>query len=164
MPQVPKLQLPDCREVLAFRAVCTILRADPTLRRIGIKFVVWDGSTDDLVEPMAAMLPFIEIQPSPNSTGWASESEHRSDVSVDFSLATRGTNADDLLNLWAAVRSALFVDPGDPRRAEIAAVMDSVGAQNGTLTAQPFQVVSVDSGTKMLYGEGSLKLRINVNT
>ena len=159
-----KLPIPDCREVLAFRKVVEIIQSDPTLRRLNVTFIVWDGSANDLTNPVAGILPLIELQPSPDGTGWSEADQHRSDVGVDITLAVKGTNADNLLNLWSAVRSALFPDPASSRRATIEAAVASVGIYQGELTRQPFQVVPLDSSTRMLVGEGHLRLRLNVNT
>ena len=159
-----KLPIPDCPETLAFRAVVNVIRSDPTLRRLNVTFIVWDGSPNDLTDPVASLLPFIELQPSPNGTGWAEADQHRSDVGVDITIAIKGTNADDLLNLWGVLRSALFPDPALSQRATVEAAMTSVGVFQGELVRQPFQVVSVDANTRMLVGEGTLKLRMNINT
>ena len=118
-----KLPIPDCPEVLAFRAVVNVIRSDPTLRRLNVTFIVWDGSPNDLTDPVASLLPFIELQPSPNGTGWAEADQHRSDVGVDVTIAIKGTNADDLLNLWGVLRSALFPDPALSQRATVEAAM-----------------------------------------
>jgi len=159
-----RLPIPDCPETLAFRAVVNVIRSDPTLRRLNVTFIVWDGSPNDLTDPVASLLPFIELQPSPNGTGWAEADQHRSDVGVDITIAIKGTNADDLLNLWGVLRSALFPDPALSQRATVEAAMTSVGVFQGELVRQPFQVVSVDANTRMLVGEGTLKLRMNINT
>ena len=159
-----RLPIPDCPETLAFRAVVNVIRSDPTLRRLNVTFIVWDGSPNDLTDPVASLLPFIELQPSPNGTGWAEADQHRSDVGVDITIAIKGTNADDLLNLWGVLRSALFPDPALSQRATVEAAMNSVGVFQGELVRQPFQVVSVDANTRMLVGEGTLKLRMNINT
>ena len=159
-----RLPIPDCPETLAFRAVVNVIRSDPTLRRLNVSLIVWDGSPQDLLEPVSSLLPFVEMQPAPDGAGWSEADQHRSDVGVDFTLAVKGTNADDLLNLWGVVRTALFPDPASSQRATIEAAMTSVGIYQGELVRQPFQVVTLDSNTRMLVGEGRLKLRVNVNT
>ena len=37
-----------------FRAVVNVIRSDPTLRRLNVTFIVWDGSPNDLTDPSRA--------------------------------------------------------------------------------------------------------------
>lgn len=158
-----RLALPDSPETSIFRAIVKVLQNDATLKRIGVTWGTWEDTPEDLREISAMMCPYIELSPSPTETGWSEANQHRSDFSIDILLTVAGTCADDLLNLWGAVRSALFPPDGSTERAAVDAYLGPK-ADNASFTHQPFQVVPLPGSVRMLQGEGTLKIRLNVNT
>lgn len=158
-----KLPLDDAPETVAFSAIVKVLQMDKTLKRINTKWGVWDGSSDDLREISASMCPYIELSPSPSETRWSEADQHRSTFDVDILLTVEGTCAADLLNLWGAVRRALFPLPGSAERDAVEAFLDTK-CSTMTITGQPFQVVPVPGAVRMLQGEGTLRVLMNVNT
>jgi hypothetical protein len=158
-----RLALPTAPETSAFRAVVAVVRRDPDLRRIGLVVRAWDGRPEDLAAPTPAQLPWLRLTPAPGDSGWESEGQHRASFLVHLELAVAGTNTDSLLDLWAALRTALF--PTDPtRRSAVRALLLAAGITQGTLTQQPFRVKTLDGNQHALAATGALKLTLMVST
>lgn len=158
-----RLELPDAPETTLYRAIVKVLRNDPTLSRIGVTFGTWEDSPEDMRDITASLCPYIELSPAPGNTGWSEENQHRTDFNIDILLTVAGSCADDLLNLWGAVRSALFPPDGSAQRDAVDAYLGPKTI-NGSFTRQPFQVVPLPGSVRMLQGEGTLSLRLNANT
>ncbi len=161
----PRLPLPDSAETLALRAVIRVLRSDPTLESVVRSWCVWDGSDADLMDRTKAGYPHVAVTPQPGSTSWAEESQHRSDVVLAIETFVSGTNADDSLNLWGAIRRALFPPLGSARRAAVAAQLAPL-VHNGELIRQPFQFADPSGAAEnqVSYGRGELRLLILADT
>lgn len=158
-----RLQLKESPEVSVFRGVVKVIREDPTLKRIGLNVNAWEDRSDDLKEITSEMCPHVEISPSAGETRWSEANQHKSDFSIDFLLTVNGTNADDLLNLWHAIRQALFPTNDDVQRAKVQAYLGPK-AINSSISKQPYQIVPRPEGVRMLQGEGAITIRLNVNT
>ena len=157
------LALPDAPETIAVRAVVAILKTDPTLSRLNIQWQTWENDPTDEVDPTVTQLPYIQLTPAPGRSGWAEEAYHYADITITITIATAGTHRDDMLNLWGAVRMALWPAPGTPRRDYVNSLMVPL-VFNGELNRQPFAIQMNDSGTKMLVASGALYLKLDVKT
>ena len=71
-----------------------------------------DGDTND-APPGEDTLPAIEVLPYGMSAASESPVAQYSPLGIAIDLATEGTDVRDLLNLWWAVHSAIFVGGGD---------------------------------------------------
>lgn len=158
-----RLSLPDSPETTLYRAIVKVLQNDPALQRIGVKWGIWNDTEEDMREISPAICPYIELSPAPGDTGWREENQHATDFNIDIFVTVEGSCADDLLNLWGAIRSALFPPDGSAQRDAVDAYLGPKTI-NGSFTRQPFQIVPLPGSPRMLQGEGSLKLRMNVNT
>lgn len=162
---LPRLPLKDSPETLVLRAVIRVLKTDPVLMSAVKSWCVWDGSSNDAADRTKAGYPHVSIVPQPGETGWQEESMHRSHLTVAIETFVAGTNADDMLNLWSAIRQAIFPALGSTRRAEVVAVMGPI-AVNGELIQQPYQFAdpSGSAENQVSYGRGELSVKIHVNT
>ncbi len=158
-----RLALSDSIETTAFRAVVKVLQSDPTLKRVGVHWGAWDDTDEDMREISPALCPYVELSPSPGDTGWSEENQHKTNFNIDIFVTVAGSCADDVLNLWGAIRSALFPLDGSTQRDAVDAYLGPK-IINGSFTRQPFQIVPLPGSVRMLQGEGTLTLRINANT
>lgn len=150
-------------ETAAFVAVTEILRSDSDLRRVGLTLRAWDGAVEDAAPPTLARLPFLRITPAPSSSAWESEGQHRFEMTLNLDVVVQGTRAANLLNLWGAIRSALF--PSDPvRRAEVEASLQTAGVVQGTLTQSAIRAKLLEGDQHALAASGALKLTLLVAT
>jgi len=158
-----RLQLKESPEVSIFRGVVKVIREDPTLKRIGLNVNAWEDSPDDLKEITADLCPHVEISPSAGETRWSEANQHKSDFNIDFLLTVNGTNADDVLNLWHAIREALLPTTDATLRAKVQAYLGPK-ANNFRYSKQPYQIVPRPGSVRMLQGEGAISIILNVNT
>ncbi|WP_165231357.1 hypothetical protein [Aquisphaera insulae] len=164
MPLVsPKLALPASPERLAFRAVDSILREDPTLRRVVKAFSSWTGEAADSLPPTLARLPYLATGPLPSSSSWEAEGMHRVDFTIGLRLVVAGTDVDPLLDLWGAVRDALW--PAEMARLNaIRAKVAAVGVVKPELKLVSLGHRNADAGMHMLAADGTLRLLLHVPT
>jgi hypothetical protein len=158
-----KLKLPDAPETLAFRAVVRVLKTDPTLRGVGLKLRAWEDSDKDLVKPTLDEMPCLILTPNLQASGWWSESQQRTDLLVDLELWMAGTNADDALNLFGAIRGAFWPTSDPARRAVVAAIMDAV-CLNGQIQSSSFEPATVNNSARALVARGAIHLINLVDT
>lgn len=163
MLNYPKLALPDAEETLAFRAAERILRTDPTLSRVVRSWNAWDGSPGDVLEPTFSTCPYLRLAPMPTGSAWQTEGQHRMPVLVGIQVAVAGSNADQLVNLWAAVRRALW--PSDPARmATVRQIADAAKVVRPVMTLCGYGVRAEERGHRLMMAEGTLELLLHVNT
>ena len=159
----PKLELPDCHEVKAFRAIETILRNDPTLKRVTRHFNAWTGAAEDVLGPTFALCPYLQISPAPQPSDWESEGQHKMPMSIALLCCVAGSNRDQLMNYWAVIRRALW--PEDPERfAAVRKLVQDARVTRPVLQAQAYGIQVQEQGVRLLVAEGTLKLILLVDT
>jgi len=162
----PELPLPDAEETIAFRAVAAVLRDDSTLQACNVTFRAWEGNVGDLDEPAVANCPYMRLTPAAGNSGWINEGQHELSLDVTIEAAVVGSDVDQLLNLWAAIRRALWpgrtIEARDARRQQ----MRTARILRPTLTRPAFQVVvdDKDAGVRIATAAGTLKLILHVDT
>lgn len=154
--------LPDCPEAKAMNAIVAILKTDPSLSRVDIQWQTWENDPTDEVNPTISRMPYIQLTPDKGSSKWVEESQHKADMTILIGLVVEGTHRNDIINLWGAIRGALF--PQEATRKNHVQTLMSPLVANGELVSQPFSFTMNDSGTKTLSASGSLYLKIYVNT
>jgi hypothetical protein len=160
---VPRLALPDAEETIAFRAIEKILALDPTLKRVLRHFHAWRGETDDLLQPTPSTCPHLGIAPRPQASRWEAEGMHSMPFSISLQLAVNGSNVDQLMNLWGAVRRALW--PRDAAQmAEVRALVLNAAITKPTMTLGGFGVQVQDKGARVLIAQGSLNVLLLIST
>jgi len=159
----PKLELPDCHEVLAFRAIETILRTDGTLQRVSRHFNAWCGDPADVLGPTFALCPYLQISPAPSPSTWESEGQHNMPMAIGLLCVVAGSNRDQLMNYWATIRRALW--PSEPGRfATVRQLVQDARITRPTLEANAYGIRTEESGVRMLVATGTLKLTLLVDT
>jgi hypothetical protein len=110
------LDLDMAPETKMFRALVRVLTEDETLARVVRTWQVADGEGDE--KPIAeTVLPAIKLVPDPATIKLVGPEDYDEGLSVLIDFVVAGTNADDRLNLWSAIRAALqpqkAIDFGD---------------------------------------------------
>lgn len=160
----PDLKLPDTEEVTAFRCIDRIIRTDKVLQAVvGRNFYSWTGNNLDDADPTTATLPWVRLSCSGLPMDWATEGQHRSPLMVTVELAVMGTNSDNLVKLWGAVRKALFPREAEARDA-VRAAQCAAMVQKITLRLGPTLPKKLGDGTKILYASGAIELLLHINT
>lgn len=166
---LPRLPLPDSPYTAAFRQVVQELRDGAFLQRLGVTLRVYDGqSPSNDVAPFAdVQAPAIRVTPTAEAGAWENEGQHASGLNLKLETLTKGTNADDAMNLWWALVRTLY--PGDQSVfGRISAVVQGTEPPGSALIsytiAQPtFTPVGVDDGVALM-GEGMIRVRLLVTT
>lgn len=159
----PKLHLPDSEETTAFRFIEKVLRNDPDLKRVVKQWVTWTGDAIDVLEPTFASCPYVMLSPGPTATDWETESQHKSPLIITIMAAVAGSNADQLMNLWAAIRRALF--PRDEAAYEaVRAASAAAKIVKPTLTLAGYGTGIDESKMRMLIARGSLEMILHITT
>jgi hypothetical protein len=156
-------KLPESPESRAYKGVVQVLRTDPTLRGYGLKIRAWEGGVNDAKEVESlGELPLLMITPGRASSRWLSPAQHESQMPIELSVCVETQRASDLLDLWHAVRTALF--PVDAARLHVVrTLMDPLVAQ-GTLSSQATGVQTLLSDLKAMHATGVLSITLHVNT
>jgi hypothetical protein len=159
----PKLAIPDVEETIAFRCIDSILRTDPTIKRIVKDFGSWTGEASDIFGPTPATCPNLMLTPRANGSKWETEGQHAMPFSIIVMVAVNGTNIDQLLNFWGCIRRALW--PSDMERMEaIHAKMAEAKIIRPTITMNAFAPFRTKDGGRVWIAEGSINLLLHINT
>lgn len=160
------LDLPDCEETLAFRALEQVLKNDGLFSRTVNKFSAWRGEDLDAMELSYSMCPYVAIGPAAQESDWLTEGQHSMPLYVRFLVAVRGTKYDNLANFWGMIRRAIY--PFDNAEAEaVRAVMRGVGANLTTVATMVLNANTPIAGTPeqpFIIGQGTLRLGLHIRT
>lgn len=109
------LALPDSQEYRIYSALCDRLTRDPVLKRVVKVFDFWD---EKRAEPIGSQdAPYVGLFVSGNNDSLVvSYDKTETNLYLDVLLVVDGTNARDALNLWDAVRKALFPADGSVQK------------------------------------------------
>ncbi len=161
-----KIALPKGAETVAFRAFEGVLRSDPVLSRVVKTWSGWRGEPADLLQPCPALCPFIQVAPRPAGASWEAEGLHKAPLYVAIFVAVAGLDVDELLNLWAAIRGAVF--PQDPARDELVSKTLKTDAKILKTTlitpAVEMHADKKDAPPNMLVARGLVELLLHVPT
>jgi hypothetical protein len=135
-----KLDLDDSPRTKVFRAIDGILRADPTLKRLFAKpcqFRSWQGTPDDAKPFTTDLAPAIRLTPLPGGPPdvWYSPDARQGTLAIRVELYLKGSNLDDLHNVWYAVKRALYTTSAAGLQA-IANTLQAAGADTGMVDFQ----------------------------
>jgi hypothetical protein len=159
----PKLAIPDVEETIAFRAIDSILRADPTIKRVVKSYGSWTGEAGDVFGPTPATCPNLVLAPRPNGSKWETEGQHAMPFAITITAAVNGTNVDQLMNWWGCIRLALW--PRDMERMlAIRAKVAEAGITRPTMTMQGFGAILQKDGGRVLVAQGTLNVLLLINT
>lgn len=161
-----KLALDDAEETVAYRSFEHVLRTDPVLSRVVKTWASWRGEPADLLAPCPALCPMLKLAVKPAGASWEAEALHREPIYVSIVAAVAGLDCDQLTNLWAAIRRAIF--PRDPERDEFVQKKLRTGAKvkKPTIVAPAFELFASekDAPPNMLVARGVVELLLDVHT
>ena len=161
----PHLDLPDGREWLAYNAITLMLENDPTFGPIVNRFIKFDGSIHDSFEPAFDWCPFCRVGPYPSESNWITESEHNSPLALRITLACQGTSVREILNLWAAMRTALLPPWGAPRFQHVLDMRNAVNILTPTITLSAYGMTQEDiDGPRMMVADGTIRFGLHIPT
>jgi hypothetical protein len=161
----PTLDLPAGPETASFRAFERVLKDDPILGPAVKTWVTWTGSNDDLLEPTFSSCPYLRLSPYPTSSDWVSEGQHKMPLTVNIQAAVAGTRADNLLNLWNAVRLALFPQSSVAAAEAVRTVLQAAGVSKPTLRISAYAVgIDEKSGCRLLIADGTIEFNMLIST
>lgn len=160
----PKLSLPDCEETIAFRAFERVLRNDELLAATVKQWVTWTGDVADLMEPTYSTCPMIRLSPFPDASEWATETQHGGAVRIRTQLCIAGTDVNQIMNFWAAFRSAIFPEDLALRAATLAPLL-TAGILRPIISQAAYGVIAEEgTGAPLLVAEGMVRLPMLINT
>ena len=161
----PDLVLPKAQETAIFRTVEHVLARDPLLSSHVNTFLAMRGEDQDFFEPAVSLCPYLEIAPWPTESGWLTEGQHESPLTVRIMCAVKGTNSDNLMNFWAAVRAALFPQVQPQRGLVIAQfVAIGVGVSRPTIRLNAYGATKDKEGLRMCIADGTVTFWTAINT
>lgn len=126
------LDLDDAPRTLVYRKIVSLVRNDATIKRIVRPTAIraWDGLPQDSAEFGVAVAPCIRLTPINGPDAWEYPNAFAGDLLLNCELIVRGTNADDLFNLWWAVSRAIYPKASATRLANVLA-LQQLGAKTG---------------------------------
>lgn len=155
------LNLPSSPHRLVYRTVENTLRSDHVLRLVVRTWSTWNGSAIDRTIPTVALCPYLQLAPMSGPDEFYGPSGMRGTLLIHVGLATAGTNADHLLDLYQAIRRALY--PADPAsRVAIRHALVTAGAfhDDEPMFTQGRFGVALDEDGAFLIGQGQLTLKL----
>jgi hypothetical protein len=94
------------REV--FRVLVDTLRADPVLASVVRTWRAYEGRPDDTAELAASQTPCVWLTPQEGADDWYGPSGLIGPLVVLVEVYAPGTDADDILDLWYAIKRAVY--------------------------------------------------------
>lgn len=156
---MPKLSLKESNEAKLFRGLVARLKNDPDLKRVVKRWCVFDGSQNELREPTDSDYPFVMISPSGERGETVTQNSTLTTMKIEISLFTAGTNVDDPMNLWSALRSAIWA--GDNT---LQALQNECLCEKLSLDQPVYQARALDSGSNVLVATGSISANLRTKT
>jgi hypothetical protein len=161
------LKLPTVPESAVFQAIVTRLTRDPTLSRIfgPESWHLFSGDAGASGRPPARTAgPEVWIFPSAGASTYWSPGSQVVPLFLNFDLSVPSTCSLDVLNLWGAIRKAIFTcdfaNDSDFRTS-----LQALGAHSGVITFSQaaYDPNPEDDGT-IFRARGQIKIDIRLNT
>ncbi len=122
------LNLTPSRHRQVFRAICDVIQSDATLSRVIKTFSVMNGQPIDTQDFTVAHTPAMRLIPSEGPDAWYGPNGLLGPLLVTVEICLRGSDFDDALDIYAAVRRALYPTT-DADRVAIHQRLVSAGAE-----------------------------------
>lgn len=151
------LALPTAPHTAIYRAAVNILRSDPTLRVVHT-WRTWVGGPTD-VQPISPNLcPAIGLFPAEGPDSFYGPSGFRGNLVITVVVAVTGTNVDNLMNLYHAVRKAFYPEEAAARTVIRKALLAAgcLNEDQPLFTQTAYGVEPVTEGLPMLLGQGRM--------
>lgn len=101
------LNLPDVPEARLWETLKSALKGDPTLQSVVATWRTWEGGDEDDAPPTREQMPWVRLTPQPGPIAETEVDQYTLRLRVMVEMAVSGTDADDILKLWGAIRTAL---------------------------------------------------------
>jgi hypothetical protein len=154
-----KLSLPDCNETKLFRQLVAKVKSDPTLSRVVKRWFVFQGDKDEDRQVQDRDYPYIALAATADGADTVTEGMSTSPMHIQIEAGVNGTNSDDIMNLWEAIRNAFF--PGD---GTVQTIMTANQATGLKLVRAPYTSVPAPGGGKMLLAKGMVSAEMWTQT
>lgn len=113
------LNLPDCEPTAVWRLVKDRLRADAALSAAGVELLFFDGTREATADDFAGG-PRLVFLATLGQMAWFAEGSFSGALVVAYKAVLDGLDDEDALNLFGALRSALYpAGGGDDFRAAL---------------------------------------------
>ncbi len=115
-----------------FRKVVEIVRIDPTCKRLFREgsLKAWTGKPQDAGPLALEQSPCLRLTPGAGPETWSFPDAMVGALFLDLELVIKGTDADDVMNVWEAIQRAIYPVNQTARLANIAA-LQAAGAYTG---------------------------------
>jgi hypothetical protein len=154
---MPNLKLPVSLETKFYRGMVSRLQNDPVLRAVVKKWVIFGDCS--ISQPATGDFPLVALAPSGERANTITEGSTDSPMSVDIVVYVNGTNVDDLLNMWGAIRAAIWTGDGS-----LQPLMTASNCAGVVLERPAYYAAYPKTGENYLVGEGSVIGRLRVPT
>jgi hypothetical protein len=159
----PKLNLKS-EEATAYRAICGVLKNDSVFGPATNTFIEWDGTSNDTTDPEYSWTPYCRVDPFPQESEWVTESQHMMPMMLRIQLCTAGTQIENSMGYWAAMRAALF--PQNPtQRDNVKSLLVNAGISRLAIQMSAYGTRSfADSSVLAAIAEGMVRCAILIGT
>lgn len=154
------LELPDSPRKKVFRAIVDVLRTNPAIERVIRKgaFRAWEGTPTDAQPFSIEHAPAIRLTPATNADSFATPDSMKGALLINCEILLKGSNVDDLFDLWWAICKALYPADRD-ERSRLATRLQNAGARSGLAEfSQPAFDPQPDGA--LLAGQGQIRIEI----
>jgi hypothetical protein len=129
---VATLDLDQAPRAAVYRKLVELIRNDPTIRRIfrPTSIRAWDGKPQDSAPFDTTIAPCLRITPSNGPDEWLYPEAFAGDLYLNVELVVRGTDCDDVFNVWFAIQRAIYPRDFTAKTANVTALQQA-GAKTG---------------------------------
>jgi hypothetical protein len=155
------LDLPTAPRVNVFRAIESMIRNDPTISRT-VKpesLRAWSGATADAKNFTIEHSPAIRLTPTSGPEQFYTPDSMSGDLIINVEMLVKGSNADDIANLWYALERVFYPAASSDKFKRVAA-LQAAGATTGLLL---FSVPAFDSDPDGVFMAAAGQMRITVD-
>ena len=151
--------IPHCVTSQLWDAIVAVVRNSEIASVAGL-LQLYEGRTTDLDAWSAKTLPAIRFTPGGGAARWSAELQQDMPLVVNIEIVVSGTYAGDLFDVWAAIVGLFF--PGD--NSILNSFLTQFQTYNISIVQPAWSTKTLDDGTRVLYGAGSLTFKCHLNT
>jgi hypothetical protein len=164
---MPLLDLNSSPRIAVMRQVETILRTNPTLKRVVKTWRTWrEKPGQNAPFGLDVELPAVRITPANGPDIWRYPDAFVGPLYLNFEMLIQGTEAEDPYNLWFAMCNAIY--PGSsatPSTQTNITNLQTAGANSGLVEfSSPAFDPSPDGNNWLAVGQMKIDVRLQLNT